>query len=81
MYVKKPPSVSVPARIWRVPTYMTTAPTIPSRTVEERLMTLVDVSVFRTLSRRRCTPAAKTLLLALLGVVALDDAHAAQRLR
>ncbi len=60
VYVKNPPSVSVPATIWRVPTYMTTAPTMPSRTVDERLMMLVDVSVLRTLSRRRCTPEAKT---------------------
>src|ERR1017187_6290449 len=32
VYVKNPPSVSVPATIWRVPTYMTTAPTTPSMT-------------------------------------------------
>ena len=60
VYVKNPPSVSVPARIWRAPTYMTTAPTTPSMTVEERLMMLVDVSVLSTLSSRRFTPAAKT---------------------
>ena len=52
--------VRVPAMIWRAPTYIMTAPTSPSSTLEERLITEVAVSVRITLSSRRCTPAANT---------------------
>ena len=45
----------------------------------ERLISEMAVSDFSTLSSSRCTPPRKTLLLALFGVIALHDAHAAQR--
>ena len=58
-----------------------TAPTTPISRLAERLITDVAVSVRITLSSRRRTPPAKTCFFALLGVIALDDANAAERLR
>jgi hypothetical protein len=40
----KPPRVSVPARIWRAPRYITVAPTTPISTVAERLISEMAVS-------------------------------------
>ena len=77
----KPPRVSVPARIWRAPTYITVAPTMPISNVAERLISEMAVSDFSTLSSRRCTPPENTLRLLRLGVVALHHAHAGQRFR
>ena len=42
-------------------------------------MTEIAVSVLRMLSSRRCTPVAEHGCLARLGVIALDDTHAAER--
>ena len=60
VYVKKPPSVSDPARICRAPTYITAAPTTPIRTVDASPITEVAVSVFMTFASSRATPPAKT---------------------
>ena len=58
--MKKPPSVSVPARICRAPTYITDAPTSPRSSVEDRPMTEVEVRVFSTFVSRRPTPVPNT---------------------
>jgi len=58
--VKKPPRVSVPARICRAPTYITAAPTRPRRSVEDKPMTDVEVRVFSTFVSRRPTPLPNT---------------------
>ena len=52
------PRVSVPAKIWRAPTYITVAPTTPISTVAERLISEMAVSerehvVEQALRRRR----------------------------
>ena len=73
------PKVKTPAAICRAPMYMTKAPTIPSNIVAERLSRAVPVKVFKTLSSKRCTPLEKTLGLAFLGVIALDDPDAGER--
>ncbi len=57
----KPPSVSVPAPIWRAPRNITVAPTRPISTVADRLISEMAVRLFSTLSNRRCTPPANTL--------------------
>ena len=64
---------------WWAPRYMTRAPTTPRTTVEASDMMDCAVSELMTLARRRWTPAAKTLRFAVFGVVALDDADAAER--
>ena len=57
---KKVPSVIVPPRILCAPSSIIIALTIPISPAAERLISEVAVSVFRTLSSRRCTPPAKT---------------------
>ena len=80
VYVKKPPSVSVPARIWRVPDEHDDRAHDPEedRGGEahdarrgQRLQDVVEEALHAGRER---------LLLALLGVVALHDADAAERL-
>ena len=52
---------------------------MPISTVAERLMSDMAVSVFMTLSSRRCTPLGEDFCFARFGVIALDHAHAAER--
>jgi hypothetical protein len=59
--VKRPPTVSDPARICRVPTHMTTTPTPPRRVVEATERDDIPVIVFRTFPRSRATPSPKTV--------------------
>ena len=76
--MKNAPSVSVPARIWRVPMNIIIAPTTPMQHAGRKAHHEVAVRVFRhcpaAASRRR-----KILFFALFGVISLDYAHAAQR--
>ena len=58
--VMKSPMVSVPAMIWRAPTYITVPPTMPISDVADRLISDMAVSDFSTLSSRRSTPPENT---------------------
>ncbi len=60
---------------------MTSAETSPSTVVDAEASTLVMVSDFITFCKSRSTPPAKTAGFAIFGVIALDDAHAAERFR
>ena len=60
---------------------MVAAPTTPSRTLAERPISEVAVSVRMTLSSNRRTPPAKIVSFALFRVVSLDHPNAAQRFR
>ena len=61
MNVTNSPSVSVPAKICREPTNITTAPTMPISTVADKLISETAVSDRSTLSSRRLTPAPNTV--------------------
>jgi hypothetical protein len=63
------------------PSHITSADTSPSTVVEAEPSTLVMVSDFITLASKPLHPAGKDEMLAIFGVIALDDAHAAERFR
>ena len=54
---------------------------MPISTVAESDISDIAVRLFITLSSSRCTPPANTFASRVFGVIALDDAHAAQRFR
>ena len=62
------------------PSHITSADTRPSTVVDAEPSTLVMVSDFITFCSSRSTPRGEDAGLALFGVIALDHAHAAQRL-
>ena len=78
----KPPTVSVGgvARIWRAPIYITVPPTTPISMVAERLIKEMAVSELHDVVQQALHAGGEDARLAGLGMIALDDAHAGQRL-